>query len=43
MLLTRPPQPQIALSRIYGQALKLKLRGARHHPRPARVEKPKVA
>ena len=43
MLLTRPPQPQIALARIYGQALKLKLRGARHHPRPNRVEKAKAA
>ena len=33
-LFTRPPQPQVALSRIYGQALRLKLRGARYHSRP---------
>ena len=37
-LLTRPPQPQLALSRIYGQALRLKLRGARYHPRPRATE-----
>ena len=36
--LTRPPQPQIALSRIYGQALRLKLRGAGHHRRPAATQ-----
>jgi hypothetical protein len=34
LLLTRPPQPQLALAHIYGQALRLKLRGARYYPRP---------
>ena len=34
-LLAHPPQPQAALARIYLQAVRLKLRGARHHPRPS--------
>jgi DUF1365 family protein len=34
LLLTRPPQPQVGLARIYLQALRLKARGASYHPPP---------
>jgi len=38
LLATRAPQPQLALAHIYGQALRLKLRGAEYHRRPQEIE-----
>ena len=35
-LLLRPPAAQVTLSRIYAQALRLKLKGAPYHPHPDR-------
>jgi uncharacterized protein len=35
LLLTRPPQPHVALARIYLQALRLRRRGAPYHRRPS--------
>ena len=37
LLATRPPQPQLALAHIYGQAVRLKLRGAPYHRRPREI------
>jgi DUF1365 family protein len=37
LLFTRAPQPQLALAHIYGQAVRLKLRGAEYHRRPREI------
>jgi DUF1365 family protein len=37
LLFTRAPQPQLALAHIYGQAVRLKLRGAEYHRRPRQI------
>jgi DUF1365 family protein len=43
LALRRPPQPPLVLARIYAHALRLRLRGAAYHRRPAEGASPSAA